>query len=63
MTYSIYDCLSDTEISRTTSRKEADEIKAIHGGADNCIHIFEVDETIEKVEEIKERKPSKGELF
>lgn len=63
MTYSVYDCLADTEISRTTSRKEAEEISAIHGGADNCIHVFEVDETVEMVVEIKEKKPLEGMLF
>lgn len=61
--FSIYDCLSDIELAIKPTRKEADEIKAIHGGADNCIHVFEVEETVEKVAEIKEQKPAKGELF
>lgn len=62
MTYSVYDCLADTELSRTSSRKEADEIKAIHGSADNCIHVFEVDDTIKESDK-KEEKPLSGMLF
>lgn len=63
MMFQVFDCLADTELSRMSSRNEADEIKAIHGGADNCIHVFEVSEPVENVAEIKEKKPSKGELF
>lgn len=63
MMYRVYDCLSDIELAIKPTRKEADDICAIHGGADNCIHVFEVEETVEKVAEIKEKKPSKGELF
>ena len=56
MTYQVFDCLSDTEISRHDSKAEADEICAIHGGADACIHVFEV-------EEKSEEKEYSGDLF
>lgn len=59
MSFRVYDCLSDIELAIKPTRKEAEEISAIHGGADNCIHVFEV----EKVAEIKEKKPSKVEFF
>lgn len=85
--FRVYDCLSDIELAIKPTRKEAEEIRAIHGGADNCIHVFEVEEPkitdsyfqdiakcVEATNsfpdalamyesEIKERKPSKGELF
>lgn len=63
MMFQVFDCLSDIELSIKHTRKEADEISAIHGGSDNCIHVFEVEKPVEKVAEIKEKKPSKGELF
>ena len=63
MTYQVYDCLSDTPISIHPTRKQADDICAIHGGADNCIHVFEIAEPVEKVVEIKEQKPLAGMLF
>ena len=55
MIYQVFDCLSDTEIARRDTRKEADDLCAIHGGADACIHVFEV-------EEIADNKPQ-SELF
>ena len=56
MIYQVFDCLSDTEIARRATRQEADELCAIHGGADACIHVFEV-------EEITEKKEYLGDLF
>jgi hypothetical protein len=67
MKYQVYDCLSDHEITVKDTRKEADEICAIHGGNDACIHVFEIAELKEVKrelkEEIKEQKPLAGMLF
>lgn len=63
MTYEVRDCLSDTRISLHATKPEADEICAIHGGADACIHVFEIAEPVEKVIEIKDKKPLAGMLF
>ena len=63
MQYQVYDCLSDHEITIKDTRKEADELCAIHGGADACIHVFEIAEPVENVVEIKEKKPLAGMLF
>lgn len=48
MIYQVFDCLSDTEMSRHDSKAKADEICAIHGGADNCITVNEINDSIEK---------------
>jgi len=64
--YQVYDCLSDTEIAIRDTRKEADDLCAIHGGHDACIHVFEIAEPeIKPVKpvEIKEQKPLVGMLF
>ena len=61
--FRVYDCLSDIELAIKPTRKEANDICAIHGGADNCIHVFEIADPVEKVVEIKERKPLAGMLF
>ena len=58
--YQVYDCLADCEIAVRDTRKEADDLCAIHGGHDACIHVFEI---AEKVVEIKEKKPLEGMLF
>ena len=66
MWYQVYDCLSDHEITVKDTRKEADEICAIHGGHDACIHVFEIAEPeIKPLKpvEIKEHKPLAGMLF
>ena len=63
MMFQVFDCLSDIELAIKPTRKEAEEICDIHGGADNCIHVFEVSEPVEKVAEIKEKKPLEGMLF
>ena len=66
MQYQVYDCLSDTEITVKDTRKEADDICAIHGGADACIHVFDVTEpeiNPIKPTERKEQKPLAGMLF
>ena len=55
MSFQVFDCLSDTEITRCATKQEADDLCAIHGGADACIHVFEV-------EEIADKKPQ-SELF
>jgi len=60
MTYEVRDCLSDTLISTHATKPEADDVCAIHGGHDACIHVFEI---AEKVVEIKEKKPLAGMLF
>jgi len=60
MTYSVIDCLSDTLISTHATKQAADDVCAIHGGHDACIHVFEI---AEKVVEIKEKKPLAGMLF
>ena len=66
MKYQVYDCLADTEITVKDTLKEADELCAIHGGHDACIHVFDVTEPeIKSVKpvEIKEQKPLAGMLF
>lgn len=66
MSFEIRDCLDDVQISIESTKEKADSICAIHGGADNCIHVFEVEEPEikpVKVEEIKEQKPLEGMLF
>ena len=55
MIYQVFDCLSNTEIARCATKNEADALCEIHGGADACIHVFEV-------EEIADKKPQ-SELF
>lgn len=50
MIFQVFDCLSDTEIARCATKQEADDLCAIHGGADACIHVFEVEEKTEKKE-------------
>jgi len=66
MTYEVRDCLSDTSISLHATKQEADEICAIHGGHDACIHVFEIDDPeikpVKPVEK-KETKPLAGMLF
>ena len=63
MTYEVRDCLADTLISTHATKPEADDVCAIHGGNDACIHVFEIAEPAEKVVEIKEKKPLAGMLF
>lgn len=66
MTYTVIDCLSDTLISTHATKQEADDVCAIHGGHDACIHVFEIAEPeIKPVKpvEIKEQKPLAGMLF
>ena len=66
MQYQVYDCLSDHEITVKDTRKESDEICAIHGGHDACIHVFEIAEPEAnpvKPAEIKEQNPLAGMLF
>lgn len=66
MQYQVYDCLSDTEVGRFKTRKEANDLCAIHGGHDACIHVFEIAEPEKKPVkpvEIKEQKPLTGMLF
>lgn len=48
MMFRVYDCLSDIELAIKPTCNEAEEIRAIHGGADNCIHVFEVEENTEE---------------
>ena len=67
MIYEVRDCLSDTVISTNATKQEADELCAIHGGHDACIHVFEIAELKEVKrelkEKIKEQKPLAGMLF
>lgn len=44
----VVDCLSGDEIAKSEDRREAESLKTIHGGADNCIHIFESEEKASK---------------
>lgn len=43
MSFRVYDCLSAIELAIKPTRREADEICAIRGGVDKCIHVFEVE--------------------
>lgn len=60
MMYLVYDCLSDTEVGIFPTFEEAEHSRKLRGG--ECTHVFEVYEAIKPVE-IKEKKPSAGELF
>jgi len=50
MQYEVYDCLSDSSIKVTSDKKEAKGLQAIHGGIDNCIHVFERPEPVKEIE-------------
>jgi hypothetical protein len=62
--FQIIDCLADHVIDSTIDRIQADEMCAIHGGADNCINVFEVREKEVCHAQVKaEPRPRSGELF
>ena len=64
--YEVYDCLSDTLIEKTPDKTKAGELCAIHGGADNCIHVFEIADEVKPVIEpvkVAEKQPQSGFLF
>lgn len=60
MSFRVYDCLADIELSIKPTRKDADKICADKGGNDNGYYVFPVDQV---KREVKINQAKSGELF
>jgi hypothetical protein len=62
MTFQVYDCLSDEQITVTQEKRDADKICVDRGGNAIGYYVFPVADTVDQVKRV-EKVRNNGELF